>query len=99
MHLYKAKFDPEYGEMLKFIQLDHSNHSDFHEIHKSIVDLLVREDTSDLPYVTRGFWAVILYQAVWKRSWVPYDPTQSKMAVDRSVANTSDMARAQLLTA
>ena len=50
-------------------------------------------------HVAGGFWAVILSQAAWKRSWAGCDPTQSKMAVDRSVANTGDTAWAQLLTA
>ena len=47
----------------------------------------------------RRFWAVILSQAVWKRSWAGCDPTQSKMAVDRIVATTGIEAWAQLLTA
>ena len=42
---------------------------------------------------------VILSQAAWKRIWVGCDPAQSKMAADKSVANTGDMAWAQLLTA
>ena len=49
--------------------------------------------------VAVGFWAVILSQAAWKRIWAGRDPTQSKTAADRSVANIGDMAWAQLLTA
>ena len=49
--------------------------------------------------IAGGFWAVILSQAAWKRSWVGGDPTHSIIAADRSVAITSDTARAQLLTA
>ena len=49
--------------------------------------------------VAGGFWAVILFWAKWKRSWVGRDPTHSLIAVDRSVAITGDTARAQLLTA
>ena len=49
--------------------------------------------------VAGGFWAVILSQAAWKRSWVGCDPAHSIMMVDRSVAITGDTARAQILTA
>ena len=49
--------------------------------------------------VARGFWAVFLSQAVWKRVWVGHDPTQSKMAADRSDATIGIAAWAQLLTA
>ena len=49
--------------------------------------------------VAGGFWAVILSRAAWKRSRVGRDPTHSIIAVDRSVAITGNMARAQLLTA
>ena len=50
-------------------------------------------------HIARGFWAVTFSWAAWKRSWVGCDPTQSKMAADRSVAITGDMVWAQLLTA
>ena len=50
-------------------------------------------------FVAGGFWAIILSQAVWKRSWVGCDPTHSIIAADKSIAITGDMARAQLLTA
>ena len=49
--------------------------------------------------VSGGFWAVILSQAVWKRSWAGRDPTHSIIAVDRNIAITGDMVQAQLLTA
>ena len=49
--------------------------------------------------VAGEFWAVILSQAVWKRSWAGHDPTHSIIVADRSVTITGDMARAQLLTA
>ena len=50
-------------------------------------------------HVAGGFWAVILSQAVWKRSWAGHDPTHSIIVADRSVAITGDMALVQLLTA
>ena len=50
-------------------------------------------------YVAGGFWAVILSRAVWKRSWAGCDPTHSIILVDRSVAITGDLVRAQILTA
>ena len=49
--------------------------------------------------VAEGFWAVILSRAAWKRSWVGNTPAYSIIAVDRSVAITGNMVRAQLLTA
>ena len=52
-----------------------------------------------LPSVAGGFWAVILSQAAWKRIWMECNPTQSEMAVDRSIANIGDMVQPQLLTA
>ena len=51
------------------------------------------------PIVAGGFWAVILSRAAWKKSWAGRDPTRSIILVDRSVAITGDMVRAQLLTA
>ena len=48
--------------------------------------------------VVEGFLAIILSQAVWKRSWAEGNPTQSKMAADRSVSTTGIAAWAQLLT-
>ena len=50
-------------------------------------------------YVAGGFWAVILSRAAWKKSWAGRDPTRSIILMDRSVAITGDMVRAQLLTA
>ena len=47
----------------------------------------------------KGFWAVILSRAAWKKSWAGRDPTRSIIPTDRSVAITGDTARAQLLTA
>ena len=49
-------------------------------------------------HIARGFWAVILSQAAWKRSWAAHDPAQSKMSTDRMVATTGIAAWAQLLT-
>ena len=49
--------------------------------------------------VAGGFWAVILSQAAWKRSWVGCDQTHSIIVVDRSIAITGNMAWTQLLTA
>ena len=50
-------------------------------------------------YIARGYLAMILFQTAWKRIWVGYDPTQSKMAVDRSVATTGMVLWAQILIA
>ena len=50
-------------------------------------------------HVVGGFWAVILSWAARKRSWGGCNPTQIKTAMDRSVVNTGDMVRAQLLIA
>ena len=45
-----------------------------------------------------GLWASILSWDAWKRSWVGYDPTQSKMTVDRIGATIGIVAWAYLLT-
>ena len=50
-------------------------------------------------YISGGFWAVILSQAVWTSSWVGHDPTSSIIVVDRSVAITGNTAWAQIVTA
>ena len=50
-------------------------------------------------HVLGGFWAVIFSWAAWKRSWVGCNPAQSKTAMERSVATTSIVMQAQLLTA
>ena len=49
--------------------------------------------------IAKGFLDVILSWAAWNKNWVGRDPAHSKTAVDRSIANTGDTARAQLLTA
>ena len=49
--------------------------------------------------IAGGFWAVILFRAAWKRSWVGRDPTHSIIVAEKSVAIIGDMALAQLLTA
>ena len=48
--------------------------------------------------VAGGFWAVILSQAAWKKSWAGHNPTHSIIAADRSFAITGNTAWAQLLT-
>ena len=52
-----------------------------------------------IKFAAGGFWAVIISQAMWKRSWVGRDPAPSKMAADRSIATTGIAVRAQQLTA
>ena len=52
-----------------------------------------------LPFVSGGFWVVILSWAAWKRSWAGRDPTHSIIVADRSVAIAGNTVRAQLLTA
>ena len=53
-----------------------------------LVDSGEPHSLSRWPFVAGGFWAVIFSRAMWKRSWVGCDPTQSKMTMNRMVATT-----------
>ena len=69
------------------------------EVYLDDISVYSENTTLHEEHVAGGFWAVILSQAAWKRSWVGHDSTQSKMVTDRSVDTTRIAAQAQLLIA